>query len=255
MDIKKGLKELGNSLSKNAPSILIGVGAAGLLASVVLAVRATPKAEKHIEEKKKELGTDKLGAKEIVKAVWKDYAVTAATVVVSEAAIVTGAVLGEKKCAGLLTMYTISEKALGDYKDVIAEAVTDHKRQEIDAKVAEKHVEEDEKAKPQIYTLPSDNKIWFIESSTGQTFRSDIPSVKSVFAKLNETIAYEMWANINDLLYELGEITSDPLNNTGLDFGWGDRIDYDLVPVTLSGDRGVAMEIQYRIGPLARDLY
>ena len=60
-------------LGKHSPEILTGIGVTGMITTTVLAVKSTPKALILIEEKKKELGTDKLTTIEVVKAAWKPY--------------------------------------------------------------------------------------------------------------------------------------------------------------------------------------
>ena len=75
-------KNVRMSMSKHSPEILTGIGIAGMVTTTVLAVRATPKALKIIEEKKREEDVDKLKPVEIVKSTWKCYipaAITGAT--------------------------------------------------------------------------------------------------------------------------------------------------------------------------------
>ena len=61
------------TLSKHRPAILMGIGIAGMVTTVGLAVYATPKAISLIDEKKLEEGLDELTALEIVKTCWKCY--------------------------------------------------------------------------------------------------------------------------------------------------------------------------------------
>lgn len=245
MKVKEMFQNIGKFASKNAPALLIGTGAAGMLVTVVLAIKATPKAEKHIEEKKKELGVDELSKKDTVKACWKDYIPVAVGTVVSEGCIIAGAIAGEKKAAGLLTMYTISEKALGDYKDAIADTLTKTKKSEVDAKVAEKNVNEDVQKYPDLYERVPEGMTVFIDGCTKQHFVSTIPSVKAAFAEVNEKAAEETgWRDLNDILYAFKEL--DPsVDRVDLDIGWDGKVEYDLIPIPLPNDRGVAMYINY----------
>ena len=48
------LKDIRTGLSKHSPEILTGIGITGMITTVVLAVKATPKAINLIEEKKKD---------------------------------------------------------------------------------------------------------------------------------------------------------------------------------------------------------
>lgn len=250
MKVKEMFQNIGKFASKNAPALLIGTGAAGMLVTVVLAIKATPKAEKHIEEKKKELGVDELSKKDTVKACWKDYIPVAVGTVVSESCIIAGAIAGEKKAAGLLTMYTISEKALGDYKDAIADTLTKTKKSEVDAKVAEKNVNEDVQKYPDLYERVPEGMTVFIDGCTKQHFVSTIPDVKAAIAKVNEEAAENGigWRDLNDILWEFKEL--DPsVDRVDLDIGWPNKVIYDLMPVKLPDDKGVAIYISYPTWP------
>ncbi len=49
MSMKNFLVRTGETLSKNSPTILTGLGVAGVLSTTILAIKATPKALKLLE--------------------------------------------------------------------------------------------------------------------------------------------------------------------------------------------------------------
>ena len=57
-NFSKIAKDAKRVLSKHSPEILTGIGLAGMITSTVLAVKATPKALKRIEEAKEEKGEE-----------------------------------------------------------------------------------------------------------------------------------------------------------------------------------------------------
>ena len=67
MNLKAFGKKVGRGIKKNLPKILVCGSIAGMVTSVVFAVKATPKAMILLDEKKQELGTEKLDVKTIVK--------------------------------------------------------------------------------------------------------------------------------------------------------------------------------------------
>lgn len=108
--LKDFLKKTTDVISKNSPAILTGIGAVGLVTTVVLAVKATPKAicliQDHTWEKYKEEISNKdteyhewldvepktyqykaeikkLGWKEVFKVTWKSYIPAAAVGIVT----------------------------------------------------------------------------------------------------------------------------------------------------------------------------
>ena len=73
-----------NAVAKHSPEILTGIGIAGMVSTVVLAVRATPKAEKLILDREIELSNEakqdiELNKKDRFKKAWKCYITTAIT--------------------------------------------------------------------------------------------------------------------------------------------------------------------------------
>ena len=65
--LNTAFRDLGKYISRNSPSILTGLGIGLGVASTVLAVTATPKAVRLLEEKKKEEKKEKLTVVETVK--------------------------------------------------------------------------------------------------------------------------------------------------------------------------------------------
>lgn len=73
MNLKTFGKKVGRGIKKNLPKILVCGSIAGMVTSVVFAVKATPKAMILLDEKKQELGTEKLDVKTIVKTAAPAY--------------------------------------------------------------------------------------------------------------------------------------------------------------------------------------
>ena len=69
--LSKFARDMRMTLSRHSPEILIGIGITGMIATTVLAVKATPKALYLIEEKKQELDVESLTPVETVKTNWK----------------------------------------------------------------------------------------------------------------------------------------------------------------------------------------
>lgn len=87
MNLKTFGKKVGKDIKKNLPKILVCGSIAGMVTSVVFAVKATPKAMILLDEKKQELGTEKLDVKTIVKTAAPAYIPTAISMVASAGCI------------------------------------------------------------------------------------------------------------------------------------------------------------------------
>lgn len=104
MNLKAMAKMVLAGAKKHSPEILIGMGIAGAASSVIFAVKATPKAMILLEEKKQELGVEKLEAKEIIKTAAPVYIPTAVSFGVSVACIIGASSVNARRNAGTTTM-------------------------------------------------------------------------------------------------------------------------------------------------------
>ena len=104
MNIAKGVKRV---LRKHSPEILTGIGIAGMIATTVTAVRATPKALQLIDAR--EIKEEKrLSTAEVVKTTWKCYIPAAMTGTLSVACLIGASSVNAKRNAALATAYTLS---------------------------------------------------------------------------------------------------------------------------------------------------
>ncbi len=123
MNWKALTKTARRTLSRNSSKILLGLGIAGAFTAVGFAITATPKAMILLEEKKQELGVDKLDAKTIIKTAAPVYIPTAISMGVSTGCIIAASSVNDRRNAALAAAYTMSETALRSYQDKVVETV------------------------------------------------------------------------------------------------------------------------------------
>ena len=131
MNWKALTKTARRTLSRNSSKILLGLGIAGAFTAVGFAITATPKAMILLDEKKKELGVEKLDAKTIVKTAAPVYIPTAISMAVSTGCIIGASSVNDRRNAALAAAYTMSETALRSYQDKVAATIGEDKAQEI----------------------------------------------------------------------------------------------------------------------------
>ena len=131
MNWKTLTKTAKRTLSRNGSKILLGFGIAGAFTAVGFAITATPKAMILLDEKKKELGVEKLDAKTIVKTAAPVYIPTAISMAVSTGCIIGASSVNDRRNAALAAAYTMSETALRSYQDKVAATIGEDKAQEI----------------------------------------------------------------------------------------------------------------------------
>ena len=99
-DLVKGIK---STLSKRSPEILTGIGIAGMITTTILAVKATPKAMRLIEEKYGDNNGHPIPKKEVVRTCWKCYIPSAVTGAASLSCLIGASTVNLKRNAALAT--------------------------------------------------------------------------------------------------------------------------------------------------------
>lgn len=213
MNLSKFTKTTWAGLKKHSPAILTAIGIAGLVSATVMAVNATPKAIKLIEEAGYKKAADEnpcmdmeytpLTALETVKVAWKPYLPVAITTVTSIACIVGASKVSSRRNAALATAYTVSETALREYKDKVKEIVGDKKEKEVRDAIAKDKIEKNPVSRNEVIITEHGDSLCY-DPFTSRYFKSDMHKLKSAINVVNHQMLQEGWVTLNDLYYELG---------------------------------------------------
>lgn len=208
-------KETGRFLSKNAPGILTGLGISGMFLAIGLAVDATIKSTKLVEEKKKEVGVDKLEPKEVVKTVWKYYIPTAALVTTSTACLIGANSVSGKRNAALAAGYEFTRSAFKDYRAKVVETIGEKKEEVIRDKVAKEKIEKNPVSGREVIITDMGDCLCY-DTLSGRYFKTDINKIKSVEIDLNLKLINDNYVSLNDFYEGVGL----ERNKLGDDLGW-----------------------------------
>ena len=205
------------SISKHSPGILTGIGIAGMITTVGLAVKATPKALRLIEEAKEAEEVDKLPVLDTVKVTWKCYIPATITCILSTACLIGANTVNARRHAALATAYQISQTALTEYKDKVVETIGEKKEKVIREKIIEDKLEKNPVNEANVIITEKGNTLC-MEPVSGQYFRSDIDQIKRIINELNAQMLRDPFGyiSLNELLDELGLERS----SIGDDLGW-----------------------------------
>lgn len=215
MNIKNMAKFVWAGAKKHSPEILIGMGIAGAASSVIFAVKATPKAMILLEEKRQELGVEKLEAKEIIKTAAPVYIPTAVSFGVSVACIVGASSVNARRNAALTAAYTLSESTLRTYRDKVLETVGEDKEREIRQKAAI----EQQQSTPEPQTLVvsgAAGQLKCFDSLSGRYFVSTKNEIDKAVNEFNRQLRDDMRISLNDWYDLIGLDT----NKLGDMLGW-----------------------------------
>lgn len=243
-------KGMRTAIAKHSPEILTGVGIAGMLTTTVLAVKATPKALRQIEEYKEQVLLDREDIKpvDVIKVTWKCYIPAAVTGAMSIACLIGASSVNMRRNAALATAYNVSRTALAEYKEKVVETIGEKKEQSIREHIAKDKIEEDPVTNHEVIMTDKGNTLCY-DSHSGRYFYSDIDAIKRAITKINRQLvtSSEMYASLNDFYTEIGlEATK-----IGYDLGW--NIDDGEIDIEFSSqlatDGRPCLVITYTVAP------
>ena len=213
------------NVSKHSPEILMGLGIAGMITTVVLAVKETPKALDLIAEAEDKKG-EQLKKTEVVKATWKCYIPAVVTGATSIACLIGASTKNAKRNAALATAYKLSETALSEYREKVVETIGEEKEKVVREKVSEEKLKQNPIEKNEIiFTDNGDTQ--FYEPLSGRYFKSDIEHINKIVNRLNKSMLHDMFGYItlNEFYEELGL----DMVELGEDLGW--NLDKGLIDI------------------------
>ena len=245
-EIAKSLLSLKTAIKKHSPEILTGIGIAGMLTTTVMAVRATPKALILIEERKEEIGAEKLEAMDMVKTTWACYIPAAITGTLSVACLIGASSVNARRNAALATAYTLSESALKDYQGKVIDMFGEKKNEAVKDAVAKDKVEKNPVVTREVIITEKGNTLCY-DAISGRYFKSDIEKIKKAECELNRQMLDDMYVSLNDFYYEIG-LDSVKL---GDELGW--NVDSGYIDLSFSSqlarDGTPCLVIDYSVAP------
>lgn len=245
-EITKSFLSLKTAIKKHSPEILTGIGIAGMITTTVMAVRATPKALILIEERKEEIGAEKLEAMDMVKTTWACYIPAAITGTLSVACLIGASSVNARRNAALATAYTLSESALKDYQGKVIEMFGEKKNEAVKDAVAKDKVEKNPVVTREVIITEKGNTLCY-DAISGRYFKSNIEKIKKAECELNRQMLDDMYVSLNDFYYEIG-LDSVKL---GDELGW--NVDSGYIDLSfssqLASDGTPCLVIDYSVAP------
>lgn len=194
-------------LRKNSSTILTVVSASGVLATTVMAVKATPKALELLDGAKKEKG-DELTIAETVKAAWKPYIPAAITGLSTIACIFGANHLSTRNQASLMSAYAVLDSSFREYRE---------KTKELYEEKADKNIRNEVvKMKYDKNMVLDDEKELFFDFVSMRYFESTFDEVLRAERVFNENLMMSGFACLN----EYYDILGIPRVDYGYQLGW-----------------------------------
>lgn len=201
-------------LRKNAPTILSAMGGVGVVATAVMAVKATPKALALIEKAEAEK-SEKLTKVEVVKTASVVYIPTVLVGAGTIACIFGANVLNKRQQAALMSAYALLDSSYKEYKAKAVELYGEDADNNIKEAIA--------KDKYENADIPGDGELLFYDSFSGQYFKSTMANVNNAEYQINRDLVMRDYATVNEFYDYLGIPTID----SGDELGWSSGMNFD----------------------------
>ena len=199
----KLLNRLKSVIEKRSDDILMGFGIGGIVVTAFFAGKNTLAAKEKIEEEKKKENVDRLDKKKVIKTVWKCYIPTAISAAASAGCILGSRHIKSKRHAALLAAYSITEKALVEYKDAAIETVGEKKEKQIRDTVAKKAIEKNPNVNKEVIITGKGDSLCY-DATFGRYFYSNYEKIRQSVNNLNSRLITEMYITLNEFNIELG---------------------------------------------------
>lgn len=204
-------------LSKNSNLVLTIISAAGVITTVVVAIKGTIKAVKLCEEKKV------VGTKEVIRTVWKCYIPTIGLIILTTTAILCNGKINAKRLAVLTSAYSGSVETIRKIEEKMSSQIGPKKTQkaidEAEASIAQENAPKDKK---DIVATGKGENLFFC-ATTGQWFYSDWHGIELAELKVQKIISDIMksWGSGEFVqLKEAQEALNLPVTDMGEYMGW-----------------------------------
>lgn len=218
--LRKQYYKAGRCLKKNAPTILSGLGAIGVIGTSITAIKATPKALdilSYQEELKMEKDNEHLTTFEKMLLVTPIYIPTILMSIATISCILGANALNKQKQAMLVSAYSYLNSSYNEYKEKVKEIFGEEGEKKVREEIAkDKYIEHT--------ILDSDETKLFFDEYSGRYFEMSLYDLQNAVYNLNRKYALQGDISIN-AFYELIGL---PPTEYGEVLGWCSCKDWEF---------------------------
>lgn len=247
-DVSKRVLRL---MDDQAPLILTSLGVAGVLSTVILAVKVTPEAIRIVKHRQlTEYRFEKQEAPEptkleIIKWSWQLYIPAAGMGAITIACIIGAQSINSRRQAALISGFTLMEGAFKEYREKVVEKLGEKKENAVHDELAQDRVSNNPVSNQLVITGKGD--VLCYDTESGHYFNCDMQTLRKAQNDINLQCINSMYASQNEFYAKIGI----PQSKFGDEFGWTTDHPLDLrFSATLSDDDLPCMVISYGTEPV-----
>lgn len=177
-------------VKRNAPTILTCMGGVGVVATSIMAVKATPKALLVLEKAKEEKG-DELTKLEKVQLVAPAYIPSVLVGTATIACIFGANMLNKRQQASLMSAYAMVSNSYQEYREKVRELYGKESDENVKNEIAKDNYKEADIPEGEGFEL-------FFDEFSGRFFRSTMAKVLQAQYQINRDLSLQDWATVND---------------------------------------------------------
>lgn len=193
----KGIQTVERYLKRNSSTILTFIGAAGVVGTAILAVKATPKALRLIDEVKEEKG-EELTKLEIVNVAGPAYIPSVAVGLATIGCIFGANVLNHKQQATLISAYGLLDRTYKEYRAKVSEVFGEDADSQVQEAIARDKYEGED------VSLADSNKRLFYEERYGKYFERSMEEVLDAEMRVNQCFVENGVVSLSEFYEFLG---------------------------------------------------
>ena len=210
MSFQAFAKKALTSVADNSPTILTGLGVAGVVSTAYLASKASFRAADILAQDAL-YGHPEPDWQYKAKLIWPEYIPAAVTLVSTVVCVVCANRIHVNRYAALSAAYSLSEKAYDEYRDKTRAMFGEQEEQKIRRALAEDRVRETTQG---IY-ITDTTKSLFFDLYSKRYFESTMEEVRRAENEINHTLIHETYAPLRDLYNKLGMVSPEFADEIG----------------------------------------
>ena len=235
-------------VKRNASTILTCVGGVGVVATTIMAVKATPKAVALLEQAEEEKG-EKLTGLEKFKVAGPVYIPTILTGAATLACVFGANALNKRQQAALMSAYALIDSSYKEYRNKVGELYGEDANSNVRAEIAKDKYEETD--------VPATlGKQLFYDEFSGRYFESTMEDVIRAEYALNRKINVDGGAYLNEWYEELDIEATDYGSYLGWSAGllcdhqWSSWLEFGHEKTLLDEDSLECIIITFSLEPM-----
>lgn len=227
--MQKFCKKTGLHLQKHSATILSVISSAGVIGTAVLAIKATPKANRLIEESEVKKKGDKLDKRELVMIVVPAYLPTIVTGALTICCIFGANVLNKKQQAAITSAYAMLNDSYKHYRDAAKTVYGEDADSKIQAQVAQDARIYTDDWGYQTYNMdmdPDSERVLCYDMFSNRYFNTTMAAIINAQYHINRNLQLRGYSTLNEFYSFLG---IDDVEN-------GDKMGWDLQEIYEGGE-------------------